>query len=52
MLRAQNLDRRDAIRLLLHSSDARSLTVSANGLAQPIIDRPWLDQRLDERLTR
>jgi len=49
VLRVENLDPRNVIRSP-HASDACCLTIAANGIAQPIVDRPRLDQSLDERL--
>src|SRR5690606_13075148 len=30
--------------------DACSLAIAANGVAQPLVDRPWFNQSLNERL--
>lgn len=49
VLRAETLDSQNVIRSP-HASDARSLTIAANGVSQPLIDRPRFDQSLDERL--
>lgn len=50
MLRAENLDPQDVIRFLPHASDTSSLTIAANGIAQPLVDRLWINQSLNERL--
>ena len=34
-----------------HSSDACSLAIAANGVAQSLVDRPWFNQSLNKRLT-